>query len=143
VTAAALAGWEHFDVEADVGVRGWGPSLADAFSQVALGTLAIIVPPEDVLESERREVRAQGDSPEELLVNWVNECLYVHEIEEFVVGRVEVFRVGEGVVHGMLHGEALDRTRHRVGTVVKAATAHGVTLESHPDRAEAWLVVDV
>jgi len=143
VTAATLAGWEHFDVEADVGVRGWGPSLADAFSQVALGTLAIIVAPEDVLESEHREVRAQGDSPEGLLVNWVNECLYVHEIEEFVVRRVEVLRVEDGVVHGVLHGEVLDRTRHRVGTVVKAATAHAVALAAHPDRVEARLVVDV
>jgi tRNA nucleotidyltransferase (CCA-adding enzyme) len=137
------AGWEHFDVEADVGVRGWGPTLADAFSQVALGTLAIIVAPEDVRESEHREVRAQGDSPEGLLVNWVNECLYVHEIEEFVAHRVEVSSVAEGVVHGVLHGEALDRTRHRVGTVVKAATAHGVGLATRPDCVEARLVVDV
>jgi tRNA nucleotidyltransferase (CCA-adding enzyme) len=139
----ADAGWEHFEVEADVGVRAWGPTQADAFAQVALGTLALIVPPEDVTERDHREVRAQGDSRETLLVNWVNECLYVHEIEGFVVHRVEVDSSDEGLVHGVLHGEELDRARHRLGTVVKAATSHGVAVEAREQGWQARLVVDV
>ena len=69
---------------------------------------ALIVRPEEVGERERREVRAQGDSPERLLVNWINECLYVHEIEGFVVHRVEVDACTETVVHG---GAARRRAR--------------------------------
>jgi SHS2 domain-containing protein len=143
MTDRANAGWEHFDVEADVGVRGWGRTEADAFAQVALGTLALIVPPEDVVEREHREVRAQGDSREAVLVNWVNECLYVHEIEGFVVHRVEVHAVSEALVHGVLHGEELDRAQHRLGTVVKAATSHGVVIEERDGVWRASLVVDV
>jgi SHS2 domain-containing protein len=136
-------GWEHFEVEADVGVRAWGPTQADAFAQIALGTLALIVPPEDVVEREHREVRAQGDSREALLVNWVNECLYVHEIEGFVVHRIEVEALDEELVHGVLHGEELDRSRHRLGTVVKAATSHGVAIEARGQAWQARLVIDV
>ena len=139
----ATEGYDYFDVEADVGVQAWGPTLAAAFAQTALGVLALTIAPADVRESERREVRAQGDSKESLLVSWVNECLYVHEIEGFAVRRVDVTALGEDRVHGMLYGEAIDASRHQLGTVVKAATAHGVEVREAADGAHVRLVVDV
>ena len=81
--SARAPGWEHFETEADVGVEAWGPTRAEAFAQAALGVFALIVKPEEVAEREHREVRAQADSPERLLASWINECLYVHEIEGF------------------------------------------------------------
>jgi SHS2 domain-containing protein len=136
-------GYEHFDVEADVGVRAWAPTLAEAFAQTALGVFALIVPPEDVTVRETREVRAQGAGLESLLVSWINECLYVHEIEGFAVHRVSVTSEPRAFVHGVLHGEPIDPERHRLGTVVKAATLHGVAVTSLSDRHETRLVVDV
>ncbi len=137
------AGWEHFDVEADVGVRAWGPTRGEAFAQAALGVLALVVAPEEVEAREAREVRAQGESPEALLVAWVNECLYVHEIEGFVARRAEVLACGDTLVHGVLHGEPLDRGRHRLGTVVKAATLHRTSVAERQGRHEVSLIVDV
>lgn len=137
------AGYDYFDVTADVGVRAWGPTLAEALAQAALGVLALTIAPEDVEERETREVRAQGDSPESLLVNWINECLYVHEIEGFAVRRVEVTRPGPALVHGLLRGEAIDTRRHRPGTVVKAATYHQVSVTEEGDLSEVRLIVDV
>ncbi len=137
------AGYDYFDVEADVGVVAWGPTLREAFAQAALGVLALTVAPDTVDPCETREARAQGTSPEALLVNWVNECLYVHEIEGFAVRRVEMTRVGDGIAHGVLHGEELDPRRHRLGTVVKAATLHDVKVVETPGRAEVRLVLDV
>lgn len=137
------AGYEYFDVAADVGVRAWGRSRSEAFAQAALGVLALAVAPEEVEERESREVRAQEDSLEGLLVAWVNECLYVHEIEGFAVRRVEVAECTPRLVYGRLHGEALDPRRHRRGTVVKAATRHQVAVVEHPDRVEVRLIVDV
>lgn len=137
------AGWAYFDVEADVGVTAWGPTLADAFAQAALGTLALAVVPDGVEEREQREVRAQGDSPEALLVNWIDACLYVHEIEGFAVRRVELTRLERGVVHGLLHGEPIDPARHRLGTVVKAATRHRLRVADTPGRAEVNVILDV
>ncbi len=136
-------GYEYFDVAADVGVAAWGATLADAFAQAALGVFALMVPPEDVEERERREIRAQGESVELTLVNWINECLYVHDIEGFVVRRVEVPTIGDTLVHGVLHGEPVDTARHRLGTVVKAATLHEVAVTGSPRGVETRLIVDV
>lgn len=137
------SGYEYFEVEADVGVRAWGPTLREAFAEAALGVCALAVTPEGVEARHRREVRAQGDSWETLLANWVNECLYVHEIEGFAVRRVEVTELAPTLALGMLHGEEIDPERHRLGTIVKAATLHQVHVTAGPDGAEVRLIVDV
>jgi SHS2 domain-containing protein len=142
VTTTA-AGYEYFEIEADVGIHAWGTSAAAAFAQAALGVLALTVEPSEVEERERREVRAQGETREALVVNWINECLYVHEIEGFVARRVEVDVCEAAVVHGVLHGEEIDRGRHRLGTVVKAATFHRVEVKAGRDRWDLTVVVDV
>ena len=136
-------GYDFFEVEADVGVRAWGASAEDAFAQAALGALALTVDPADVAIREEREVRAQGDTDEALLVSWINECLYVHEIEGFVVRRIVVDAFGGGMIHGVLSGEEFDRARHRPGTIVKAATLHGVRVARAPDRVDVSVVLDV
>jgi SHS2 domain-containing protein len=137
------AGYDYFETEADVGVHAWGPSAAEAFGQAALGVLALAVEPAEVEPRERREVRAQGTTREALLVNWINECLYVHEIEGFVARRVEVDVCEPSVVHGVLHGEEIDRTRHNLGTVVKAATLHRVEVTDDDGHWDVRVVVDV
>ena len=137
------SGFEHFDVEADVGVRAWGPTRGEAFAQAALGVFALIVPPADVVPRESREVRAQGDTIETLLVNWINECLYLHEIEGFVVHRIGSVTCEGGLVHGVLHGEAIDVARHRLGTVVKGATFHKLEVREREGLHEVRIIVDV
>src|SRR6266542_2431080 len=123
----ASAGYDYFDVEADVGVRAWGPDRAEAFAQAALGVLALGVVPSGVQPRETRDVRAQGAVLEELLVAWINECVYVHEIEGF----------------GVLHGEELDPRRHRLGTVVKGVTHHHVSVAETATGCEVLVIVDV
>ena len=139
----SAAGWEHFDVEADVGVRGWGATRGEAFAQATLGVFALLVGPDEVHAREAREVRAQAEGPEALLVAWIDECLYVHEIEGFVAQSVEMTVCTDTLAHGVLHGEPLDPARHRVGTVVKGATYHQVAVGVRDGTHEVRVIVDV
>ena len=140
---ATERGYAYFDVEADVGIRAWAPDPAGAFAEAARGVFALVVDPATVEPRENREVRAQGESPEALLVNWINEGLYVQEIEGFAVSTVEVTVCTETLVHGFLRGEPLDDARHRVGTIVKAATFHRVSVSEQAGHVEVALIVDV
>jgi tRNA nucleotidyltransferase (CCA-adding enzyme) len=141
--AAAERGWEHFEVQADVGVQAWGESRAAAFAQAALGVLALIVEPASVSSRESREVRAQAETPEALLAAWIDECLYVHEIEGFVARDVEVGDCTDTVAHGRLLGEPIDPARHRLGTVVKGATLHSIAVATDGGRHQVRIIVDV
>jgi len=102
-------------------VVGRGASLPEAFAQVALGVFALLANPASVEERDAREVRAHGSARESLLVNWLNECLYVLDVEGFVPRRVEFTIValdasapgGEPLhLHCRLHGEDFDPARH-------------------------------
>ena len=137
------AGYEYFEVEADVGVRAWGPDRAEAFAQAALGVLALGVDPAGVEERETRDSRAQAATIEDLVVAWINECVYVHEIEGFAVHRVTVDRLDGAIAHGVLHGEPLDPARHRLGTIVKGATHHRVSVTTTTGGDEVRVIVDV
>jgi len=143
--------FEYFDVEADVGVTGRGPTLAEAFAQTALGMFALLVSLDRVEHREVREVRAHGDTLESLLVNWLNECLYVHDVEGFVASAVEFAafdgspRVGGEPfrLHAFLRGEEVDPARHQPGTLVKAATLHGLSVQARPGGFETRVILDV
>jgi tRNA nucleotidyltransferase (CCA-adding enzyme) len=139
----SAAGWEHFEVEADVGVRAWGCTRAEAFAQATIGVFALLVAPEEVQVREQREVRAQAEGPQGLLVAWIDECLYVHEIEGFVVRSTEMSVCSDTLAHGVLRGEPLDPGRHRAGTVVKGATYHQVAVEERGGHHEVRVIVDV
>jgi SHS2 domain-containing protein len=139
----AEEGYEYFDVAADVGIRAWGRDLGACLRQCALGVFHLIVPTDAVQAVESREVAARGTSVEALLVNWLNECLYVHDIEGFVVRDVTAPAVTATSVHGVLHGEPVDPARHPRGTVVKAATFHGLEVVEAPGQVSARVVLDI
>ena len=140
---SAAAGYGYFDVVADVGVKAWGSTLSEAFAQAALGVFALIVDPGSAEPRESREVLAQRETQEALLVNWLNECLFVHDTEAFVVNRIEFLVFEATRVHARLWGEELNPGRHRVGTVVKAATFHQVQVRETDGRWEIRVVLDV
>jgi SHS2 domain-containing protein len=136
-------GFDYFEVAADVGLMGRGPTLEAAFRQTGLGLFALMIAREDVQERESREVRAQGDTPEALLVNWLNDCLYLHDVEGFVARRIDFPVFEERRLHSTLWGEEVDPARHRLGTVVKAATYHQLTIRSAEEGWEVRVILDV
>jgi SHS2 domain-containing protein len=126
-------------------VVGRGETLPEAFAQVALGVFALLADPASVEEREAREIRAHGGAPEALLVNWLNECLYVLDVEGFVARRVE-FRSfaldadapgGEPLrLYCRLHGEDLDPSRHVPREAVSAILADGALVVSAQNGSE-------
>ena len=131
------------------GVSGKGPTLKDAFAQVGLGVLALTVDPASVEERETRAVRAHGVDPVDLLVNWLNECLYVLDVEGFVACRVEFITFvphgaalgGEPLrLHCLLHGEEAEPDRHGSRPLLGTFSPKGASIIEGQDGVEARAV---
>ena len=129
---------------------GRGATLPEAFAQVALGVFALLTDPASVEERDAREVRAHGSARESLLVNWLNECLYVLDVEGFVPRRVEftIFALdtsapgGEPLrLHCRLHGEDLDPARHIPRETVRGICADGAAVLAVGDGSEARVMI--
>ena len=130
-----------------MGLLARGPSLRDVFARAALGMFALMAGPPGE-EREVREVRAHADSLERLLVSWLGECLYVHDVEGFAAGRVEFAALdtepragGEAFrLHGFLHGEEIDPADQTDRVVVRSVSPR-VSLETVRGELEARVVL--
>jgi len=140
---AAAFGWEHFPHGADVGVRGYGASKADAFAQAALALSAIVTDPDAVIERRAIDVRCEAPDDELLFVDWLNALIYEMVTRKMCFGRFDV-RIENGRLDGRAWGEALDVARHAPNVEPKGATYTALRVsEEPPGRWVAQCVVDV
>jgi tRNA nucleotidyltransferase (CCA-adding enzyme) len=135
--------WEHFPHQADMGVRGIGPTLAAAFEQAALAMTAAVTDPADVALGQAVEIHCEAPDDELLLVDWLNALILEMAARRMLFGRFEVGLDGHRL-HATAWGEAVDPARHQPAVEIKGATYTG--LEVRRNEAGLWLaqcVVDV
>lgn len=135
-------GWEHFPHEADVGVRGFGPTPEVAFEQAAHALTAVVT---DTAIADRSAVEIECDAPEvELLfVEWLNAIIYEMAVRHMLFGRFAV-RIDGAHLNGTLWGEPVDVGRHAPACEPKGATY--TALRVAQDGGGTWsaaCVVDV
>lgn len=138
-----VARWEHFSHEADVGVRGFGESLAQAFEQVGLALTAVVTDPERVRPTTTVEVACEAPDRELLLFDWLNAVVYEMATRRMLFGRFRV-RVDGLRLESELIGEAVDVPRHRPAVELKGATCTALNVTKVGDGGwVAQCVVDV
>ena len=137
------AGFDYFEVAADVGVTAWGATLAEAAGALARGVFNLIVPLTTVEPREPREIAVEGSDEAMLLVNWINELLYLHDIDGWLLTQAEVDPCVPPRLTARVTGERFDPGRHPRGTLVKAATYHDFSILVDRDRVTLRMVLDV
>jgi SHS2 domain-containing protein len=144
-------GYELLEHTADVGIRARGATLEAAFEQATEGlaeVLGALAPPGGSGgppgwspggpggPDERVVVEVSAGDPGGLLVDWLNEVLWLREVRQAAVAGVRVERVSDGTAAGWVAfssgGPAPD------GTFVKAVTYHRLRVE--PDPGGGWLI---
>jgi len=138
-----LPRWEHFEHDADVGVRGWGHTRAEAFEQAAVAMTAAITEPELVRPITRVEITLPDDDEELLLTDWLNALVYEMDTRHMLFGRFSV-RIDRRQLSAVVEGEPVDAKRHHPAVEVKGATLTELKVAQQPDGA--WIaqcVVDV
>ena len=113
--------WEHFHHQADIGIRGIGPSLEKAFEEGAMALTAVICTPERVRAVECVEISCSGDENDLLFLDWINALIYEMDVRKMLFGRFEV-HIDNGNLGGCAWGEPADPDRHELAVEVKATT---------------------
>jgi SHS2 domain-containing protein len=135
------AGFELLEHTADVGIRARGATLEEAFEQATLGLAEVqgapAPAPGEPAPSPRERVAVQVSAGDlgGLLVDWLNEVLWLAETRPAAVTEVRVERVGDGTAAGWV---VLASGGPAGGTFVKAVTYHRLRVE--PDPGGGWLV---
>ncbi|MHB0982678.1 MAG: archease [Thiobacillus sp.] len=137
------ARWEHFPHQADMGVRGVGPTLEAAFEQAALAMTAVVTDPASVAPAMAVDIDCEARDNELLLVDWLNALILEMAARHMLFSRFEVSLDGRHL-HATAWGEAVDVEKHQPAVEIKGATY--TELKVAKDETGRWLaqcVVDV
>ena len=138
-----LSGWSHFDHMADIGVRGFGPTKAAAFEQVALALTGVVAALETVRPLIRVEVTCRADDDGLLLVAWLNAVIYEMAVRHMLFARYLV-ALSDHQLQASAWGESVVPERHHPAVDVKGATFTALQVSRSPGgRWTAQTVVDV
>jgi SHS2 domain-containing protein len=140
---APSARWEHFAHDADLGVRGYGRTLAEAFEQCALAMAAAVVEPRTVAPAVTIDIVCEAPSDDLLLVDWLNAVIYEMATRKLCFASFSVETDGKRL-HAQARGEPVDASKHDLGIEAKGATYTALRVAREADGT--WLaqcIVDV
>jgi tRNA nucleotidyltransferase (CCA-adding enzyme) len=139
-----MGSWQHFHHQADIGVRGIGNTLAEAFAEAAVALSAVITEPDTILPHEALGIECSAPDVELLLVDWLNALIYEMAIRRMLFSRFEVHISDTLQLTATAWGEPVDAARHQPAVEVKGATYTMLSVVHH-DGGEwvAQCVVDV
>lgn len=135
--------WETFAHEADIGVRGSGATLAEAFAGAATAMTAAICDPAQVTAREAVRIECTAPDYDILLVDWLNALVYEMATRHMLFSRFDV-SIENHRLQAVAWGEPVDVTRHRPAAEVKGASFCELAVRRRPDGV--WIaqcVVDV
>ncbi len=122
---------------ADLGIEAEGETLAEAFASAARGLMSVVVDPESVTVREERKVSVPGADPEQLLVRWLGEILFLYDGAGFVPAEFSVEQVGGGGLEATVGGEPAGGAELRLKIDVKAVTYHDISVR---ETSRGWYV---
>ncbi|HOK95635.1 MAG TPA: archease [Anaerohalosphaeraceae bacterium] len=135
--------WEHFHHQADIGIRGIGQTLDEAFAEGATALMAVICSPQQVRPEKEVDICCHCDEKDLLFADWINALIYEMDVRKMLFGRFEV-HIEDSCLKAKAWGEPTDPNRHETAVEVKAATYMELKVYQNP--AGLWIaqcVVDV
>ncbi len=131
------------DHTADLGIEVYGEGLQELFSNAGFALFDIITDISRVKETTKRVITIEGSDLEQLIVNWLNELLYLHEVEGLLFKRFEVQEMTDKNLKALIAGERYDPNKHIIETAVKAATYHQLQVVQENNRWRAVIIIDL
>ena len=122
-------GFEIIDHTADVAIAAYGADLKKAFSNAALGMFSIITDLDIVNEKVIRDVEVTSEDMKDLLVSWLNELLFVCEVDKILFKRFDISELSDTRMLAKCYGEKINLKRHKIKAEIKAATYHMLKIE--------------
>jgi len=109
---------------ADVGIIAYGADIKQAFANAARALFSLITELEDIQEVLHRDIKVTATDEESLLVEWLNELIYLFDTENVIFKRFDIIELNNTRLKARSYGEKVDHSKHRLKTGVKAATYH-------------------
>lgn len=135
--------WEHFEHDADIGIRGIAQTKTLAFAQAAIAMTAVITDPSPISQTQSVAIHCSAEDDEILFLDFINELIYAMAVHRLLFSRYQV-EIIDGELSAIAYGEPLDLLKHQPAVEIKGATFTELYVGQRPDGLwVAQCIVDV
>jgi SHS2 domain-containing protein len=135
--------FEILDHTADIGLVVYGDDLNALFENAGEAFFHLITDLRKVKRRMERRVSIGGESLERLMVDWLSELLYLHDVENLLFKGFKVESVGEDGLKATVKGEPFQEGVHVIKTEVKAVTYHQIEVRPKNRGWRAQIIFDL
>ncbi|OGP74428.1 MAG: hypothetical protein A2V86_17015 [Deltaproteobacteria bacterium RBG_16_49_23] len=135
--------FEVLDHTADIGLIVYGEDLKTLFENAGEAFFHLITDLKRVRQKEERQIELKEESLERLMVDWLNELLYLHDVEHLLFKSFNVEVAEEGRLRAKVKGEPFQEGVHVIKTMVKAATYHQIQVKREDGGWRAQVILDL
>lgn len=125
---------------ADAMVEVYGRDLSEQFANAAYAMFEQVTDVKSVEPRGELKISLQAESREQLLVDFLQELLFLHDAHNLVFSEFEV-RTDGRKLEAFVRGEEFDESRHSKRSVVKGVTYH--MLEFDDSQGTVTVLFDV
>ena len=135
--------FKPIDHPSDVGIIAYGADMRELFENAALGMFCLMADLSKVKAKVEVEVKVEAEDKETLLVNWLNELIFLEDSKRVIFKEFKISEMTEKLLNAKAYGEKIDPARHAVSRPVKAATYNQLEIKKEKDSWRARIVFDV
>lgn len=128
--------YEEIDHTGDIGILVYGKTLEELYENAGFAYFDIVCNLSLVEEKEEKTLEVEGETPAELLRNFLVELLLLSQVEGYFCSSFEVLELTGQKLRVIARGEPLDEERHQVHIEIKAVTYH--MLEVVREEDQTW-----
>ncbi|MFA5930992.1 MAG: archease [archaeon] len=147
--------FEHFEHKADIGIRGKGNTLNQAFEECALALTAIMAEPSSIMLKKSHIIELNATDHGALLVSFLNELLFIKDKKKMIYAKFRIKLGKENIVNetgkvnemvtlkATMFGEKINYNKHSIKVDPKAATYSELFAGEKNGQFIAQCIIDV
>ena len=135
--------YQSFPHPSDIGLTVYGGSLQQLFENAAFALFDTLCNLDAVSEVESVDIDVHGDDRESLLVNFLNELLYLQSVNGWLFRRIEIPLFREHSLNATAWGELYKMETHELFHEIKCATYHNLQIRKKWGKWRVDIVFDV
>lgn len=131
------------DHTADIGIDVFGATLQELFANAAFALFDIITDLSKVEGKAEYKISISGIDKEQLLVNWLSELLYLHDVKNLLFKDFYVIDMKDNQLNASTRGEVFTEGKHVIKTEIKAVTYHCLSIVQEDHQWKARVIFDI
>ena len=135
--------FQIIDHTADIGLIAYGETIQQLFSNAALGMFNLMIKTNHIAESTQHEIKLRSPDRESLLIDWLNELLFVYYTRHIVLIRFNFELLSETTLKATCFGATLNPEKRTLLREIKAATYHMLSIDETDSGYKAEVIFDI